>query len=191
MDAGQRRAFAAAGGLEEADRRDLYASIWKEYLPRLAVYLRSFRALSEEDREELAADALGRAFSRSGLYDPGRPFEPWLWTIARALALNALSSRRSRDAEETGRSEGIDEEPDARRPGPEEDCVAGEERRAVASFLSCLPERERELARLVYGDGMKLKEAAAVTGEPLGTVKWRVSAIKKGLKAAWRDRGEG
>jgi DNA-directed RNA polymerase specialized sigma24 family protein len=54
--------------------------------------------------------------------------------------------------------------------------------------VAALPERERELAYLVYGAGLGLGEAARITGEPLGTVKWRMHRLKAAVRSKMEDK---
>lgn len=176
-----RRAFAQNKQLADSERQRLFDACWKEWYPRLEAYLRSFAGLSAEDREELAGDALLRAFDRSYLYRPELPFEPWLVAIARRLALSRLRSAARRREYPTA-PEGLREAADTRHRGPEGECVREAERVEVAAFVRSLPERERELAFLVYGRDMSLAEAARATGTPLGTVKWRMSRIRDRMR---------
>ncbi|MBU0927086.1 MAG: sigma-70 family RNA polymerase sigma factor [Spirochaetes bacterium] len=183
MELEERRAFAENGLLAAADRQRLFDALWKEWRPRLEAYLRSFSGLSAEDREELAGDALLRAFERADRYRPERPLEPWLVAVARRMALSRLRSP-ARRAETPAAPEELLGEADGRRPGPEAECIREEERIAVANLVRSLPERERELAFLVYGRSMSLVEAARATGSPLGTVKWRMSRLRELLRRA-------
>jgi len=181
MDLAARRAFARNQRLDHDERQRLFETLWREWYPRLEVYLRSFAGLSPEDREELAGDAILRAFERADHYRPELPFEPWLIVIARRLALSRLRSA-SRRREYPTAPEDLRDAADTRHRGPESECVREAERGEVAAFVRALPERERELAFLVYGSEMSLADAARATGSPLGTVKWRMSRIRARMK---------
>lgn len=189
MEEQARRDFARAALLGRAEREKLFGGFWRDYHPRVAVYLRAFPRLRPEDREELAADILLRAFERAGLYDPARPFEPWFYALARNQVLNRLGGLRrggeGRAADAAPDSAAVDRAADTRMPGPEASCLARETRDFIAAYLEGLHPRERELAFLVHGEGLTLAEAARVTGEPLGTVTWRLSELRKGLRQAW------
>lgn len=176
-----RRAFVGNKRLASDERQRILDALWREWYPRLEVYLRSFAGLSPEDREEIAGDALLRAFDRADRYRPELPFEPWLVTIARRLALSRLRAT-GRWREFPTAPEDLRDAADTRRRGPEGDCVREAERSEVAAFVRALPERERELAFLVYGRDMSLAEAARATGTPLGTVKWRMSRIRDRMR---------
>lgn len=181
MDLDARLAFAGNAHLTRDDRQRLFDSLWREWYPRVEAYLRSFSSLSPEDREELAGDSLLRAFERADRYRPELPFEPWLIAIARRLALSRLRSAGRRKEYPTA-PEDLRDAADTRHRGPESECVREAERVEVAAFVRSLPERERELAFLVYGRDMNLADAARATGSPLGTVKWRMSRIRARMR---------
>lgn len=182
MDEQRRREFRDNENLNADARRSLFEELWRAWRPRLVAYLRSFAGLSAEDVEELAGDALLRAMEKAASYDPARLFAPWLFALTRRLALSRLR-RSGRKAELAVEPSEFDARGDERRPGPEALLLDAERRAEAARLLSTLPAPERELAYLVYGAGLSLAEAAATTGSPLGTVKWRLHRMRALLRA--------
>ncbi len=73
-------------------------------------------------------------------------------------------------------------------PGPDESLLMVDERVSIAGAVAALPDRERELACLVYGAGLSLSEAARITGEPLGTVKWRIHRLKAAMRSKMEEK---
>lgn len=67
---------------------------------------------------------------------------------------------------------------------PEASCRSGDEavKVDVASALASLSERERVVATLYFVDDRKLRDIAAITGMPLGTVKSLVSRSRVKLQ---------
>jgi RNA polymerase sigma-70 factor (ECF subfamily) len=188
MDDAERMLLPRNQNLTSADRQRLFESFWRAWEPRVRVYLRCFRQFSMEDREELAADILLRAFDHAATYHPVRPLSPWLYTIARRMACDRIRSARKHTGQTLfSASESLE---DQSRPGPEAHFIAEELRREVAAYLDRLPEKERELAFLVYSGGLKLSEAAYVTGNKLGTVKWRLFRIREGLRFLLEEHNE-
>lgn len=183
MDEQRRREFRDNENLNADERRALFEELWRAWRPKLVVYLRSFAGLSAEDAEELAGDALLRAMEKAASYDPARPFAPWLFALTRRRALSSLR-RAGRKAELAVEPSEFDALGDERRPGPEALFLDAERRAEAARLLSALPAPERELAYLVYGAGLSLAEAAATTGSPLGTVKWRLHRLRTLLRTA-------
>jgi RNA polymerase sigma-70 factor (ECF subfamily) len=176
--------FHSNHDLEPVVRQDLFRQLWENWWPRLRVYLGGFSGLTAEDAEELASDALLRAMERADSYDPKRAFEPWLYTLARNLAIGRQRQQKRRreaatDPARLDRTEG--------KSRLEENLILEEIRNTVAQAVVALPERERELACLVYGAGLGLMEAARITGEPLGTVKWRIYRLKAIIRSKMED----
>lgn len=170
--------------LSPASRTDIFRQLWETWWPHIRVYLGGFSGLTAEDADELASDTLLRALDKAGLYDPTRQFAPWLYSLARNLALGRLRQIKRRPE--------LAADPASLHcreigPGPEEQLVLQETGNRVSSILAALPDRDRELACLVYGGGLGLKEAARITGEPIGTVKWRIHRIKTAVRSKMED----
>ncbi len=152
----------------------------REWLPRGAAYCRVFRGLSDQDREDAVGEAVARAWAARESYDPSRPFAPWFLTILRRTALDELAR--------PGRGRTISEFVDAvpsRIAGAEDSAVRDSEAAFVRRFVESLGERDRELASLVYGQGLCVSEAAQIAGVPVGTAKWRLHEIRIALRREW------
>lgn len=163
--------------------------LWILLESRLAVYLRSFAGLREEDREDVLQTAL-IAFWKEGPQEEVDA-RPWLYRVLRNAAID---TQRSRHREfRTRLSCGPGAEAPWERiaepgPGPEEDLLSAEEEAFVREFLLRLSDAEREFSFLAFSEGMTYKHIAEVTGVPLGTVKWRLGVIKKRLAKHYRRR---
>lgn len=186
MELEQRRRFAGNRFLPETERQSLFNCLWQEWHPRLRIYFRSFSGLSPEDGEELASDCLLRAFDKAHHYQAERPLSAWLYALARRQAISRLRAG-SRKLNLLARGD------DARQQieelvapdifNPERQLLDKTELALAARLLNSLQGSERELAFLVYAEEMTLAEAAAVVGVPLGTIKWRMSRIRRHLRA--------
>ncbi len=177
---------ARMGG-EERER--LFRELWSGYWPRLASFL-SALGLDEGDAEEAAQDALLKSFERILDYDPGHSFSTWLYAIGRNLARDRLRSGRRRGARSRGAGEAAlgpdsDGSGRSRYPGPEELAMDAAEAEFARRFLGGLRPRDRAIAELFYGRDAACGEIALSVGAPVGTVKWRLSEIRRLLKAAW------
>jgi RNA polymerase sigma-70 factor (ECF subfamily) len=170
-----------------ANETDLdFADIWREWRPRAAAYCRAFTRLTAEDAQDLASEAVLRAWAARERYDPSKPFAPWFFTIVRRLAIDASSTRRETPVEPSifdTASSSI---------GRAEDGLEREaEEEFTRRFVGELAMRDRELASLVYGQGLSVAEAARIVGLPTGSAKWRLFEIRKALRRAWeREYGD-
>jgi RNA polymerase sigma-70 factor (ECF subfamily) len=151
---------------------------WKEWHPRARAYLRAFRALDDDERDAAATEAVLRACGPA--YDSRRPFAPWFFAIVRRLALNALAERREQPMP-----------PDffscreSRQERIEDELALEAEAAFARRFTAGLPQEDRELVSLVYGQELRVREAAGILGIPVGTAKWRLHVIRKAMRAAW------
>ncbi len=173
-------------------------AFWRELRPRLELYLRSFSGLSPEDREDVLQRTLLAFLGRlgeppaSGLSgaSPSERFSgdprAWLYRVARNAAIDAI--RAARREERRGRRVHIEQglsEPESPYRGPEASVLDAAEEAFVTLFLAGLPETDRGLLHLAYAEGLSYPEISEATGRPLGTVKWRMAALKRRLKAAY------
>jgi RNA polymerase sigma-70 factor, ECF subfamily len=108
--------------------------------------------------EDLAQDAMVRAWSQAGTFDPRRAqFKTWLYRIVVNLCI---------DQRRRVRPEPMPENFDPADPaaGPDEVMAAGERYAALARAFKDLPVRQRAVLTLVYDEGMSGAEAARVLG---------------------------
>ncbi len=131
--------------------------------------------------EEVAQDALVRAFLHLDAYDERRPFYPWLSSIAVRLAQNWLVKR----ARETTR-EGTElaEDHAAAAPGadPLAALIAGEDDRRLWRSVAALPSGERTAAILYYRDDLSVRQIAFALGVTAGTVKTLLFRARRRLR---------
>jgi len=140
------------------------------------------------DAEEVAQDALVRAYRALGGYEPQRIRElrlrAWLATIVVNLCRNRVRrhpvpTTPIEPLVETGREPAAS---DASDPARIASVAADRER--LAGLLATLPDRYRIPVVLRHVDDLSYAELAAVLGRPEGTVKAQVSRGLAMLRAA-------
>ena len=127
--------------------------------------------------EEVVQDVFLQLWRNSARYDLGRPFVPWLLTLARNRALDHLRLKSERQRR---REEQTEELPQIATAAPEYERALDEKRRAerVRALIGSLPAAQKKAIELAYFEGLSHSEIAASLQEPLGTVK---SWIRNGL----------
>jgi RNA polymerase sigma-70 factor (ECF subfamily) len=181
----ERRLLARLRARDEAALAELYDQL-APWLLGLA-----FRILGDEDEaEEVVSDAFVHVWTRIGQHDPRRgPLVPWVLSIARHRALDALRRRRRHEgrAARWGVARTLDDDTTG-DPTAHEAAIPGwPVHRAVREALAALPEEQRAVVELAYFDGLSHREIAARTATPLGTVKTRMRLAQRRLATLLRD----
>lgn len=145
-----------------------------------AVFAVCLRMLGHRhDAEDAAQDTLLRAIRHLGRWDPGRPFLPWLLTIASNRCRTAME-RRARRPSTTDRLP----EPEAQAATPIGEL--GEELRLA---LNQLREDYQTCFLLFHQQELSCAEIADCMGVPEGTVKTWLHRARRELAQQLRRRG--
>lgn len=140
--------------------------------------------------EDLTEEVLVTVYRRRYRYDPGRPFAPWLFGIARLVWKDHLRHRR-RETSHAAPLEAAEGMP-ASDPGPSDMAEVREEAEAVGRAIQRLPEEQKAAFVLRHYHGLSYEEVAEALGVPLGTVKWRIHEAVRRIKASFAiSRREG
>lgn len=136
------------------------------------------------DADDVTQDTFVRVFRNLDRFELDRPFAPWLATIARNAALNAIAARNRRRTTslEAGEELGIPP-PRSREESPLEGVARREMVERVRTALERLPEEQRLVLTLREFDGLQYDEIAATLGIPIGTVMSRLSRARAALCA--------
>jgi len=162
-------ADAALRGLYRAHARPLYGYA----LRRLGD-----RGLAEEAVQEIFT----RIWRGAAGFDPLQgSFRTWLYGIARHVVID-LERRRAARPAQAAHDAGDDEQADE----PIERALLRWQVRAALDRLS--PEH-RQVVTMCHFEALSLREIAARTGLPLGTVKSRLSYALRNLRLALEEMG--
>jgi RNA polymerase sigma-70 factor (ECF subfamily) len=130
------------------------------------------------DAEDVAQEALLKAYRNFGrLREPAR-FRGWLVRIAFRMALDRWRSAKRREKRETGWT---GPERDAGGPSVEEMAVSSEFQARLGRAMEQLPEKFRLVLLLAAIEGYTLEEVSGMLGIPMGTVKSRLFFARKKL----------
>jgi RNA polymerase sigma-70 factor (ECF subfamily) len=103
-------------------------------------------------------------------YDRARPFAPWLFTVARNLALDHLRRRQPESLEEV--AEPVT--PDGPDADPLAHAVARQQGARLAGAVAAMAPLDREVLSLRFEEDLELPELASALGVPLPTAKARL-----------------
>ena len=164
------------------DQAALSALVSRHHAPLLG-YLYRVVGGNRPLAEDLVQETLLRLV-RQRTYQSGRPFRPWLYTIATNLARDYFKSSAVRQGSMRGWNEDRAllklRDPKA---SPEEHALAAEQSGEVRKALAHLGEEYRVVVLLRFYQGFSLQEIAETLRIPLGTVKSRLSVSVHRLRS--------
>ena len=183
------RVHVSVAGPESAGGRGPQGPVSDEALVR-ALYsehagplLRYALHLTSGDRQR-AEDIVQETLLRAWLHPEAiseRPARPWLFAVARNLAVDAYRARRARPHEVGEGALDLLSAPD--------EADRALESWAVADALRSLRPEHRRVLLETYYRGRSVAEAASVLGIPAGTVKSRTFYALRALKLELEERG--
>jgi RNA polymerase sigma-70 factor (ECF subfamily) len=144
--------------------------------------------------EEAFQGTFLRLYSRRRLFQSGRSFKPWLYSIATHVAVDHLR-REGRHRAVSLDEEHLDDEDnpaglidllESQLPSPPVESQREENRDWTREAMRDLPAPLFDVILLIYFAGMKYREAAEVLDVPLGTVKSRSHKALMMLNLAWQ-----
>lgn len=149
-------------------------------LLRYLVYWTSRRELAED----LVQETWLRVLEHSGQYDGSLRFEPWLFSIARNLAIDHLRKQQT-----TTQRMCREDEAGADLPAPDFEspflaAARSEDAKRIAAALGTLEPMYREALLLRFQEELSLAEIAHVARAPIPTVSSRIHRGLAMLQAA-------
>jgi len=149
--------------------------------------------------EDVVQEAFIRVYKRIGQFQADRPFRPWFMRSVVNAALRAARRRDRQTRLDPSQVERIEAVGNGRELSPEAALERAETNREIWQALNNMPPKQRSILVLRYFAGLSVRELSKVSGSPLGTVKWRLSAARKQLRrtlifkertsSEWKERG--
>ena len=118
-------------------------------------------------RDDLVQETYLQVHRARRTYRPDLPFRPWLFSIARHVALWAARTRQRRWSKEIG----MDQYPEKTTEEPRSDFLL---RRQIEMAIERLPANQREVVWLSQVEGMSSAEISSVIGVTPGAIKVRL-----------------
>ena len=178
-----------ARGLRERDMQ-LLADLVERCQHRLVRYL-LYLTGRREYAEDLAQETWVRVLQRGSQYNGRQRFDPWLFAIARNLAIDYL--RKKRKAVQTASLPDDRDEillVSSSGPSPFEAAARSEDAIRLAGQLQILSPLYREALLLRFQEDLSLAEIAQVLGAPVTTVTSRIYRGLAALRSAFEEGGD-
>jgi RNA polymerase sigma-70 factor (ECF subfamily) len=144
-------------------------------LPRLRRFAYALTG-STEQGDDLVQETCLRALSRVERWQPGSRLDSWMYRIAQNIWLDRMRANKVR-------GEVVDVDAVEQMPGLDGRDVTESQLtlEAVDAALQRLPPEQRAVIALVCIEGVSYKEAADVTGVPIGTIMSRLARARQSL----------
>jgi RNA polymerase sigma-70 factor (ECF subfamily) len=147
----------------------------EQYQYRLVRYL--IYLLGRRDGvDDLVQETWLRVLERGSSYDGHSRFEPWLFRVARNLAVDDLRKRRplSLDSTQNGEWDSAAPSPASTAPSPFLLAARSEDAVRLASSMQTLDPACREVLVLRFQEELSLQEISTVVDAPVSTVASRI-----------------
>ena len=144
-------------------------------LPRLRRFAYALTG-STEQGDDLVQETCMRALSRVERWQPGSRLDSWMYRIAQNLWLDQMRANKVR-------GEIVDIDMMEMIPGSDGREITESQLtlEAVDAALQKLPAEQRAVIALVCIEGVSYKEAADITGVPMGTIMSRLARARRAL----------
>ena len=146
-------------------------------LPRLRKFAYSLTG-SMDQGDDLVQETCARALGRIDLWNPGTRLDSWMFRIMQNIWLDRVRAVKVR-------GEVVDLEVVEAMPGTDgrEEVDVQLTLEAVDAALAKLPPEQRAIVALVCIEGFSYKEAAEISGVPIGTVMSRLARARQTIHA--------
>jgi RNA polymerase sigma-70 factor (ECF subfamily) len=158
----------------------LVRALYSEHAGALLRYALHLTSGDRQRAEDIVQETLLRAWLHPQAI-VSRPARPWLFAVAKNLAVDAHRARQARPHEVGAAALQLTAVPDG--------ADRALESWAVADALRSLRSEHRTVLLETYYRGRSVAEAAAALGIPPGTVKSRTFYALRALKLALEERG--
>src|SRR5262245_49024382 len=174
-----------AGWMAAAQKGDAvaYAALRRALVPPLRGFVRK-RGVDDGAVEDVVQEILLLIHRARHTWRADRPFDPWLWAIARNATTDALRRQlRERARRERARDQAATEPPPA-ADDPEHQLASRELAPGLRDALAKLPAAQRQAVELLYVEQVSVAEAAARAGVSPTALKVRAHRGSRALRAA-------
>jgi RNA polymerase sigma-70 factor, ECF subfamily len=160
-----------------------YTALSERYRPGL-VRFNAYIIGDHDEAENLAQEALARAYDQIGQFRVGQSFGAWLRGFGLNLCRNFLRSRKRRAKPTSPEVLTPEPDPEGRKHGVLSGIMRGELHDRLWLAVSQLPLGYREALVLHYIDGLDYNEISEITGATAGALRVRSLRARQLLRSS-------
>lgn len=165
-----------------------YECLLVSLLPVLRAFVRR-RGVEGSEVEDVVQEVLLLIHRARHTWRPDRPFDPWMWAVARNASTDALRRQGRERLRRKDVPEGLDADASAAAgmgdagTDPEQQLSSQELEPRLAEALRTLPDAQRQALELLYVYELSVTEAAARAGVTTTALKVRAHRGSRALRA--------
>ncbi|MFQ3652347.1 MAG: RNA polymerase sigma factor [Gemmataceae bacterium] len=159
----------------QAGQREAFGRLVEAYWPRLYRWLFQLTQ-NRHAAEDLAQDAILRAWEHVRRFQPGTNFRAWLFRIAHNALLNSKRSPANRRLQ-------LPTDLTDPEPRPDQTLLGRELLQRLGHALAALPADWRAALLLRAEEGLSFRQIAEITETTEETARWRVYKARQQLLA--------
>jgi len=137
-----------------------------------------------QDADDIAQEALIKAFRAFPTFDGRASLSTWLYTVARSASIDWHRSRLGQAAQ---RENPLESTHPASLPRPDDACCQQQQSERLWQAIQGLDERQRVPLVLYEIEGLSYDEIAAIEGVPVGTIRSRISRARQELRGQFAE----
>ena len=178
MSSNSQRSDEELAKLTQGGDLQAFDDLSQRYWTRIRRFLMSM--LDHAAANDATQESLLRAYHKIHLYDPQKSFAPWLFTIARRVALNE-KKRKSKRKEDSIQDDNL--------PSHEESAENRLLQPLWALAAEVLNEKYYQALRLHYAEGFSIREIAKIMRKTETGIKVILFRARRKLQAKAKDKG--
>ncbi len=169
-------------------RRETFAELYEEYLPKVFRYVR-YRVNELQVAEDLTSTTFEKALVNFERYSADRAaFSTWVFSIARNVVIDHYRVRGRRP---TVSLEEREVDVTSSDPLPDESAIRSEERQQVKTLVAQLATEDQEIISLKFGSGLNNRQIAKTLGLTESNVGTRLYRAVRKLRDSFPETANG
>jgi RNA polymerase sigma-70 factor (ECF subfamily) len=169
------------------DSQEKFKYLWEYYYPRLLMYIKFFKKISNSEHDDIVSDILLKIFNNLHKYNQIYSLSTWVYNIAKNYILDLC--RKTNKLSIVISNEEIDEQ--VISIGEQDNFVDKIIQKDIANkcrqCIELLNEKDKRLVFLKYYEGLNSKEIALIDGISHNTIRQRLMVVKSRIKKLLGD----